>query len=553
MPPDAELLRRFAEEESQEAFAALVGRHLEMVYHAALRQVGGDTHRARDVAQVVFADLARKAGRLAKHGALAGWLHTSTRYAARHAVRTEQRRIAREQAARAMSEDRPNDAAVADWARVSPVLDEALHALSEGDRVAVLWRFFEGSGFAEIGERLALNEDAARMRVSRALEKLRGQLARRGIHSTAAGLTLALGQSAGALPAGLAASVTGTALSAAATAGMGAAILNFMSTIKLGSVAMGMLAAAGVGAAAFQTWEVREARGSLAAAHAERQALQTRIQELETQLQTATRLSRAADADNEAMAKAVAQVAASAKAEANAPLTQEVVQSRFNRARELARSGNWEAALPELLWCYDEGMVRISSFTGVRSSFLLSELGRLAKDYPPALAALRERRDRAEQRMLDDESDRRAPMDVAALNDALGEKDRNMVLFEQLPENDPRREGLLLRVYDDLIAERRYREAAAARPVAKIMSQFELMTAERPMPPGIPNPQMIRDANRRHVVTTTAKHIEVLAGAGDIASAQALATRLLAYDGSPETRRLVQEHAARAGQRELIQ
>ncbi|HYD83922.1 MAG TPA: hypothetical protein VEA63_07705, partial [Opitutus sp.] len=313
--------------------------------------------------------------------------------------------------------------------------------------------------------------------------------------------------------------------------------------------------AVAVGTAVFQTREARKARDSLAAIQVERQQWLTRIEDLETRLQMATRHSRAADADNEAMVKAVAQASASAQARANPPVTEETVQARFRDAQQLARSGNWEGALPELLWCYDEGMVRIRSFTGVRNSFLLGELGRMAKDYPPALAALRERRDRAEKRMLADEDDRRAAMDVAALNSALGEKDRNMVLFDQLPENDPRREGLLLRVFDDLIAERRYREAAAGRPAAKMLSQFERLTAERPIPEGISNPQMAKDinnANRRHVITSTAKHIEVLAGAGDVEGARTLATRLLAYDASAETRELVEKHAARAGQPELI-
>jgi hypothetical protein len=400
-----------------------------------------------------------------------------------------------------------------------------------------------------------LNEDAARMRVGRALEKLRVRLARHGINSTATGLALALGHSTGAIPAGLAASVTSAALSAGALVGAGVTILNFMGAIKLGGVAMGTLAAVAVGTAVFQTREAGKARDALAALQVERQQWLTRIEDLETRLQMATRQSRAADADNEAMVKAVAQASASAQALANPPVTEETVQARFNRARELARSGDWEKALPELLWCYDEGMVRIANLTGVRSSYLVAELGRLAKDYPPALAALRERRDRAEKRMLADEDDRRAAMDVAALNSALGEKNRNMVLFDQLPENDPRREGLLLRVFDDLIAERRYREAAAGRPAAKMLSQFERLTAERPIPEGISNPQMAKDinnANRRHVITSTAKHIEVLAGVGDVEEARTLATRLLAYDASAETRELVEKHAARAGQPELI-
>ena len=143
-------------------------------------------------------------------------------------------------------------------------------------------------------------------------------------------------------------------------------------------------------------------------------------------------------------------------------------------------------------------------------------------------------------------------MDVAALNGALGEKDRNLVLFDKLPAGDPRREGLLVRVYDQLIADRRYSDAAAARPFSKMISHFELAVRERPLPANITNPEAIRSANRRYVATTTARNIEVLAGAGDVAHAQDLAQRLLAFDRSEETMRLINEHAARAGHPDLL-
>ena len=85
---DAELLRRYADGGSEAAFAELVRRHLNLVYFAALRQVGGDAHRAEEVAQSVFTDLARKARTLTAHATLTGWLHTSTRFAAAKARRT---------------------------------------------------------------------------------------------------------------------------------------------------------------------------------------------------------------------------------------------------------------------------------------------------------------------------------------------------------------------------------------------------------------------------------------------------------------------------------
>ncbi len=236
MTDDAELLRRYAEENSEEAFAEFVRRNLGLVYHAGLRQCGGDVHRAQDVAQTVFTDVARKAGSLARRPALAGWLHTSTRYAAAQAVRGEVRRQRREQEAHAMNEilaKANGDVAVAaEWERMRPVIDEALHALPERDREAVLARFFEGRGFAEVGARLALSEDAARMRVERALEKLRLALVKRGVTSTATALGVALANQAGAnVPAGLAASVTGAALAAGVGAG-GALVFMGMSNLK---------------------------------------------------------------------------------------------------------------------------------------------------------------------------------------------------------------------------------------------------------------------------------------------------------------------------------
>jgi DNA-directed RNA polymerase specialized sigma24 family protein len=89
MNDDAELLRRYFEEGVDAAFAELVRRHVDLVYSAALRQVNGDTHLAADATQIVFSDLARKAGAPVGHQVLAGWLFTSTRFAAAKLVRGE--------------------------------------------------------------------------------------------------------------------------------------------------------------------------------------------------------------------------------------------------------------------------------------------------------------------------------------------------------------------------------------------------------------------------------------------------------------------------------
>jgi RNA polymerase sigma factor (sigma-70 family) len=230
------------------------------VYAAALRQVNGDAHLAQDVTQAVFTDLARKARALAGRAALAGWLFTSTRYAAAKLVRTEQRRRTREQAAQLM--DVEPDSATADWTRLRPMLDAALAELKEGDRAAILLRYLQGLDYAQVGEQLALSDNAARMRTERALERLRERFARHGIKSTTAVLAVALaGESALAAPAGLAATVTGTALAAAPAGGA----LVFMGLTKLQFSAMSAVVLAGAGIGYMQEQTNRQLRAGLSA------------------------------------------------------------------------------------------------------------------------------------------------------------------------------------------------------------------------------------------------------------------------------------------------
>ncbi len=248
MTDDAELLSRYAEGRSQAAFAELVERHLGMVYHAAVRQLGGDAHRANDVAQSVFILLAEKARQLRGHPSLAGWLHTATRLTAANMIREMARRRSREEAAHSMSENQLASAHDEEWVKLRPIIDEVLAELDEEDREAVLLRFFEGKSFSEIGERLRLSEGTAHKRVERALERTRGRLTKRGIVSAAA-LAGALGTQAGlAAPVGLSASVMAAASTATiAPAAMSVvATLTFMATSKI-MVGTAALVIAGAG------------------------------------------------------------------------------------------------------------------------------------------------------------------------------------------------------------------------------------------------------------------------------------------------------------------
>jgi len=224
MVPDVELLRRYTETGSEAAFTELVGRHVDLVYSVALRVVGGDTHLAQDVSQAVFTDLARKARQLSRHAMLAGWLHTSARFAASKLIRAERRRQTREQRAAAMPDLSPEPEM--NWGLLRPVLDEAVGHLGARDREAVLLRYFEGKEFKQIGATLGLNEDAARMRVDRALERLRRALIRRGVSLSAAALAATLSSGAVTMaPATLATRLACAALTGAASSSSTPAIL----------------------------------------------------------------------------------------------------------------------------------------------------------------------------------------------------------------------------------------------------------------------------------------------------------------------------------------
>jgi RNA polymerase sigma factor (sigma-70 family) len=230
---DWQLLSSYATGGSEEAFSELVTRHLGFVYNVALRRLNGDAHLAEDVAQLVFTNLARKAHSLQPEVILAGWLHRDTCFTALEVQRRERRRRAREQTAFHMRELNDNALPV-DWQEICPWLDEALHQLPATDRDALLLRFFEKRSLAEIGQKLGSGESGASRRVSRALEKLRGLLAKRGLVTTSAALSAALcAQVAQAVPSSLASTLSAASLAAALSPNTHLSILTLMASMKL--------------------------------------------------------------------------------------------------------------------------------------------------------------------------------------------------------------------------------------------------------------------------------------------------------------------------------
>lgn len=247
MTPDNELLGHYAKTRSEDAFAEIVRRHVNLVYSTALRRVNGDEHLARDVAQTVFTDLARKAGTLAHRQNLSGWLYTSAHFVAANVVRGENRRRNREeQYMREPINDVSHAAASSgeDWVTLRPALDDAMHRLKEADREALLLRYFENRQFAEVGAKLGLNEDAARKRVDRALDKLRGIFAKQGIATTAAFASIISANAIQTAPANLAATLATASMTTVGT-GTTFTLLKIMTATQL-KLGVGALVVAGV-------------------------------------------------------------------------------------------------------------------------------------------------------------------------------------------------------------------------------------------------------------------------------------------------------------------
>jgi len=441
------------------------------------------------------------------------------------------------------------------WTQIRSVIDDALADLAADDREAVLLRYFEDHTYSEIGDTLRLNENAARMRVSRALEQLATSLARRGVKSTAAALATALAVPAAlAAPANLATSITTTALVSAAAAGTTATaftLFKVMSSAKLIATATGLAALIVLGCAVYQHKQLQVALIESAALRQQQGKLQTQLSDLKDRLATEKKHADEADADNGRLLTLIPSLLSDPSTLQNnrGLITRDTVDARFKKARDLVTNHQHEEALKEFLWCYDIGMRQVPSFLGVRGSELLTELSDLGKIYPTAFAALKDRRDESEKRVRNSNSDFDALTDYANLNRALGENEKTLALFDSFSPGDDRRRPLVANISDQLLEAQRYTELTQATMFLGSVSFFE--TATDPLILSKISPSDLTRF-KQTVGTTTSKSIEALAGAGDVTHASELITKLLAFDNSETTRVELRKHLTRAGHLELL-
>lgn len=324
--------------------------------------------------------------------------------------------------------------------------------------------------------------------------------------------------------------------------------------MKVAATFLALVAVLAVGGAIYLGGLARALRDQAATVQVE--DVRAKIPPMAARLAEAARRVQAADDESARLLKTLEDLRTAEKATtaALAPSpTRETVESRLRRGLELAQRGEGEEALRELLWCYDEGLVRVSVLSGMRSGVVPQALARLGATHPPARAALIERRDRAERQLLGNgPRDPMLAMEFAAMNDALGEAGHTLALFDKLPPGDARRTSLASPVYKELVAARRYEDAASGRSFSAMISSLDLAAEERPMPAGIPNAERLNQARRNAALAQAGQDIEVLTGAGRMESARALAEKALKLDDSPATRALIQEHATRAGRSDLL-
>ena len=210
-----EFVRAYAADRSEQAFETLVGRYVNLVYSTAMRQVR-DPHLAEEITQAVFIILARKAGKLGVNTILPSWLHRTAGFCAADALKIQRRRAQREHEAYMQSQlNEPDDEM---WRQIAPLLDAAIARLSDKDRHAIVLRFFQNKSLGQIGSALGASEEAAKKRVSRALEKLQKFFFKHGITSTTATLAAAMtANSLQAAPVTLAKTASAVALTKGAT------------------------------------------------------------------------------------------------------------------------------------------------------------------------------------------------------------------------------------------------------------------------------------------------------------------------------------------------
>lgn len=226
---DTELLECYLQCGSESAFTELVNRYIDLAYSVARRRLA-DPVLAEEVVQATFCLLARKARTLTEYDSLAGWVYRATCNISLKTLRDERLRRERERATVDMNDPIHASGHEQPWERLVPLLDEAFCQLRDDDRAALVLRFVQRKAMRDIAEALGTTEPAAKMRVGRAIQKLRQYFQERGLSFSSASLVTAMGAlSADAAPAVM----TGTILAAVSGHSVGTVFSGSLATVLM--------------------------------------------------------------------------------------------------------------------------------------------------------------------------------------------------------------------------------------------------------------------------------------------------------------------------------
>lgn len=554
MNSDKQLLKAFAGKRDERAFRLLVDRHADWSYGIAVKWVGGNSHLAEEVCQSVFLRLAQNAGSLVERETIGGWLYVTLKYVAMNKLREETRRKKREEiyAMQLEKEEGPDV-----WQGDDQVLSDALDELKEVDRDAVCLRFFEGLSFRQIGQRLGVEENAARMRIKRALGSLQGLLAKRGVRTSSAALSGGLSaQISSAAPVGLAAAISEAAISSTLV-GLSAptlgASLVIMKTKIVTATAVAVALVAG-GTAVYQWDDAQSLRTELELVLEGQQVSLERIQVLETKLEGALATGRSvagvrsSEGDDPVVLESKAPVAVTKQ------LTRDFVLDEYRRAKDLLRSGNTSEAAKLLFWVLDDGISEVSSLEGYKGA-IVESLGEIAQKHPSVHRELSFRRDAIQKAIVESPGSGLADYnDLRAwhkMNQSLGEESASLETLDSL--ENPGLEGALKRVMSDtLVREQRYEDAVWPGMGAQAMSRFEQML--QPPQGDMSEAQLKSVTDRKHELARASMGLalEALAGAGKNEEALSLIENVLERDSSDETLDTISQGLQRADRSWLL-
>jgi hypothetical protein len=227
--------------------------------------------------------------------------------------------------------------------------------------------------------------------------------------------------------------------------------------------------------------------------------------------------------------------------------------ARMQFGTALAQKGKDAEALTEFLWCFDHGLEASPSFVGVRLSFLLMYINNLAAHYPPARQDLETRRDERQAKVAAGSTDFRTIQDLVSLNKTLGQEEKNLAVFDQLPAGSKTRGLISPLLTEQFLEAKRYADVLEGTDgktaFSKAVDRFNMVLNSL----GKDNPMRERtEANfRQMTINKGAQSFEALAGLNRNQEGRDLAGQILKFDSWPDTRTLLAQAAQRAGNDEL--